>query len=88
MQLHYLLTIKEFGYDGNIYSRVLIGDTQEDIDYLIDMHVADDEHSNVESYKVTEITARESALIQEENLEFYGSRQVHQLNKGVCHFSA
>ena len=85
--LHYLLTVKEYGYDGAIYSRVLIADTQEDIDYLIDMHVADDEHSNVESYNVTEITARESALIQEENLEFYGSRQVYQLNN-ACVYSA
>jgi hypothetical protein len=86
--LHYLLTIKEFGYDSAIYSIVLTADTLEDIDYLVDMYIEDDEHSNVESYKVTEITARESALIQEENLELYGSRKVHQLNRGVCHFSA
>lgn len=85
--LHYLLTVKEYGYDGAIYSRLLIGETQEDIDYLVNMHLENKQPFNIESYKVIKITARESTLIQEENLELYGSRQVYQLNQD-CIYSA
>ena len=81
---HYLLTIKEYG-SSEPYSLILASDNQEDIDYLVDMHVTHDEYDNVEAYSINEITERQSFLLQEQNIELDGDRRFTKLVKNcIC----
>jgi hypothetical protein len=81
---YYLLTIKEYERE-DLISIVLIGDTYEDIEYLVEGNVTDDEYCNVERWVLTEITARQAIEIEEHNLETIGKRNSLILSKNKIH---